>query len=253
MIIEDKVLISINESDIVNGYLELPEGIVEIGEGACQDHKFKSIKIPDSVIKIGDSAFDGCRSLTSIRLPNKLVEIGDYAFQWLKFSGMPELVIPDSVTRIGLEAFGGCGFTSIKLSNNLVEIGDYAFAFNFLTEVVIPDSILIIGQGAFHNNTISKSDNSVVSTKVFIRGKAYLTCNDEFGQILIDEGEPEKWVEGDITFIGGKNFSTSDGSFEEDRFVASQKNELGEECFGAGYSDSEAYGELQDMLKNSMI
>ena len=40
-----------------------------------------SITIPDGVISIGDSAFDGCGSLTSITIPDSLTSIGSYAFE----------------------------------------------------------------------------------------------------------------------------------------------------------------------------
>ena len=39
-----------------------------------------SVKIPDSVKKIGNTAFANCKALTSIELPAHIVNIGDYAF-----------------------------------------------------------------------------------------------------------------------------------------------------------------------------
>ncbi len=42
-----------------------------------QDTEFA---IPDSVTKIGNSAFQGCNNLTSVRIPSSVTYIGDFAF-----------------------------------------------------------------------------------------------------------------------------------------------------------------------------
>ena len=58
MKIENNVLVKVYESDIqADGSLIIPDGITEIGNIACSYRSFKSIYIPDSVKKIGKSAF----------------------------------------------------------------------------------------------------------------------------------------------------------------------------------------------------
>ena len=67
----------------------------------------KSITIPDSVMRIGDSAFVGCGGLTSIILPDNLAEIGYSAFA--SCSNLASILIPDSVMEIYQGAFYNCG------------------------------------------------------------------------------------------------------------------------------------------------
>ena len=68
--------------------------------------------IPNSVTKIGNSAFRGCTGLTEITIPNSVTSIGDFAFE--SCSGLKEITIPNSVTSIGDYAFIECtGLTTL--------------------------------------------------------------------------------------------------------------------------------------------
>ena len=82
--------------------------------------------IPDSVTRIGGSAFSGCTSLTSIVIPDSVTTIGDYAFAYC--TRLTSIVIPDSVIRIGESAFYKCtGLTSIVIPDSVTTIERYVF------------------------------------------------------------------------------------------------------------------------------
>lgn len=84
--------------------------------------------IPNTVICIGESAFNGCIQLISIAMPNSMVNISAYAFAGC--NGLISLTIPNSVTAIGSRAFGGCnGLTEItSLAPVAPTLGSYAFS-----------------------------------------------------------------------------------------------------------------------------
>ena len=119
--------------------------------------------IPNSVISIGGSTFEGCSSLPSVTIPNSVHVINPQTFSGC--SGLTSVTIPTSVRVIDFAAFSGCrSLTSVTLPK--CSIGTSAFArCRSLTSVTIPASS--IGSSAFWEcswmiwGTISNSDSSI--------------------------------------------------------------------------------------------
>ena len=135
--------------------IDLPTA-TKIPSGAFRDCiSITSVSAP-LVKDIGCDAFNGCIGLVSVDVPNA-VTIYDRAFKGCSsFSvlnpstGMsPFLGIAD----IREDAFYGCAFTSLVLGSNLTNLGKNAFAFNRISELVLPNApksrSLTISEGAF--------------------------------------------------------------------------------------------------------
>ena len=105
--------------------------------------------IPDSVTRIADDAFYGCRGLTSVTVPDSVTSIGNGAFS--DCIGLTSVTIPSGVTIIGDIAFAHCnGLTSVTIPSGVTRIGEQAFAYcTGLTNVTIPDSVTWTGYGVF--------------------------------------------------------------------------------------------------------
>ena len=105
--------------------------------------------IPNSVIGIGDRAFENCISLKSINIPEGVTSIGEDAFEYC--DSLTSIEIPSSVTSIGYSAFYNCrSLTSINISEGITSIGDYAFSgCKSLTIINIPEGVTSIGDQTF--------------------------------------------------------------------------------------------------------
>ncbi len=88
--------------------------------------KLESIKIPEGVKAIGNSAFSDCEHLFSLTLPNSVTSIGRSAFQGC--TGLTSVNIPNSVRSIGKSAFWGCtSLTFITIHNSIKKIEERVF------------------------------------------------------------------------------------------------------------------------------
>lgn len=126
---------------------------------------------------IGAHAFDGCENLasltfadtknnieineyafantaiSSLNLPASVYTIGDYAFY--NVTELTSLNIEDGsmLENVGKYAFNGTAITSFAFdkTSSLEEIGEYAFTGTAITAILLPDSVVTVGDYAFYN------------------------------------------------------------------------------------------------------
>lgn len=97
MIIKDNLLHNVEDQDVVNGTVDIPDHIEIIDDWAfplCSS--LQSINIPDKVISIGKYAFKGCPGLQTVHIPNSVTNIGYWAF--CGCLSLQEIWIPDSLS-----------------------------------------------------------------------------------------------------------------------------------------------------------
>ena len=123
--------------------------VKEIKDGAFEGNAYiKSVKIPNTIERIGERAFYNCE-----RLESCVIEKGAYTIGASAFEGCVRLVSISILGEVLLEqrAFYGCNSLSeIVLGERLYCIDKEAFAYcTALTSITLPSGAEEIGEGAF--------------------------------------------------------------------------------------------------------
>ena len=124
--------------------------------------------------EIGDSAFNGCTSLTNVTLGDGVTSIGTSAF--LKCTQLPSITIGNGVTSIGKNAFNGCtALTNANIGSGA--IGESAFnGCTSLVNVTLGNGVDEICKNAFLKCTALTSMNIGSSVKT-IESYAFSGCS----------------------------------------------------------------------------
>ncbi|MBR2970504.1 MAG: leucine-rich repeat protein [Clostridia bacterium] len=103
--------------------ITLPESLLKIDESAFANcTNITELNIGNNVSYIGASAFHNCEELSDINLGNSLLEIADNAF--FDCVSLVEVDLPNSVTTIGSNVFQGCTLLEdVNLGNQITSIG----------------------------------------------------------------------------------------------------------------------------------
>ena len=150
--------------------VRLPKHLESIGGGAFACfYNITGIVIPDGVVEIGKRAFVNNAHLTKVVLPKGLKVLREDSF---RHTALDEIILPQGLEIIESFAFG----------NASPSAGNLAVKSN-VSEVVIPDSVVSIGEHAFANRdnlkTLVMSENIEHIAKYAFSGTAWYEAQPE--------------------------------------------------------------------------
>ena len=194
------------------------QGITYIGSYTLYGlEKVKQVTLPDTLLVIGDTAFNYCRGLETVTLPASLEEIGNAAFSMM--SKLKEITVPANVGMIGDEAFGNCNSLQaihVDPANRAYASDDRGVLFTkdmatllaapggLTGKYAIPDGVECIGDRSFAAiaglNTLT-----VPATVDYIGDFAFIMC----------QGLDEIRFCGNMPKYGNNPFSAIDGENDD--------------------------------------
>ena len=126
----------------------LPSNLEEICAYTFMNSGISGIKLPETLVAIGDYAFSCCGRLKRVEIPSRVKVIGECAFNACR--SLESVSLPPHVEIIGSAAFRLCmSLKEIHLPP-ITELADQLFQHSCsLTNIYIPDTVQRIGRNVF--------------------------------------------------------------------------------------------------------
>ena len=124
--------------------------------------------------------FEFCSKLETVRLPESLRKIGDYAFYYCQ--ALVHVDIPSGVNEIGKDAFVRCtSLETVTIPEGVVDLPDFIFYHcHSLRSVKLPSSLKTIGEHAFQSCTsLAKITFTTLFNVPSVGSEAFKDCNSQ--------------------------------------------------------------------------
>ena len=203
--------------------------VKHIAEYAFYNKGLNSVKIPNTVISIGDLAFNG-NNLGKVTIPESVEEIGSSAF---KSAGLIKVTLPKNIKRIGKRAFADNKIKEFTIPKNITSIPESLVENNILENLEIPNTVSEIGAKAFKSNELSGvkfadsvkkidmlafADNNIKKVELAKDCDVHPLAFDSSVETNIPK-KPEKEVSEEKDFVFDKNTQTITGYVGNDLVV----------------------------------
>ena len=187
-------------------HLDISTNVTSIAASACTSNsRIYSVAISNTVVTIGDNAFNGCTNLTylSFHPDSVCTTLGQYAFGNASAlsNQIFDLTLPDSLTTIGLGAFQNSnGLTSVCIPIRVTSLGTNAFSnCTKLTSVALPASLPLATYGA--NGTYFNTNGSTAPSTFTSYSATSAIPHFKLSDYSMPNGIVQNVVDSAVTYI----------------------------------------------------
>ena len=152
--------------------------------------KITKVEVSNGIVAIGNNTFNGLSNVKELVLPDSLVRIGASAFEGI---GVTKFVAPKSLKVIEKNAFSDTSLKEVVLNEGLEVLGERAFyGSNKIKTIVFPSTVKEINVATFHPGSVNSKNNKHSLSKVYYLGNA-----EQFDSMTI--GMDNTWFEDKAT------------------------------------------------------
>ncbi len=142
----------------------------------------KKIIVPSSITVIGEAAFREFMNIKEIDLQSQLEVISSSTFS--QCESLETITLPEGVKEIGSNAFYGCkALKSINIPSSVRNIYDQAFSQTMIKEIVLPEGMTMIDDGAFKN--MRRLQKVIIPSTVTQIGNYVFKCCERLSDIVL--------------------------------------------------------------------
>lgn len=153
---------SFMESNASLEKIVIGDKVRRLPRGIFSGREFTEVALPACLERIDDSAFYGCKNLTTINLSDSIRYIGDNAFYGC--SSLKNIHWSLRLTTIGSRAFGATALETISLPEGVTSVGSQAFYYSRLAKTVyIPSTVNVDETERAYDLQLKDGNNCVIT------------------------------------------------------------------------------------------
>lgn len=179
--------------------LYIPDGVKIIGEGAFRELRAKTLRIPQSLQKVGEKAFAFNSALLTVKIPKNTDIFEGYVFFYCM--RLENIIFEDGIEKIPNGMFAHCGIKTLSLPPSLKVVEGDAFSSCYLVEtLILNEGLERIERYAFSG--VSPKSISLPQSLCFLSEDAFHEADVE--EVIVPENFnclSDDWRENDCTLL----------------------------------------------------